>query len=67
MGGAVSGQRYSLTFAVSARNVFNIVNTAAPSGVLGSPFFGVPNALMGGPFSSGSSNRRIDLQVSFSF
>jgi hypothetical protein len=67
MGGAGSGQRYSLTFAVSARNVFNIVNTAAPSGVLGSPFFGVPNALMGGPFSSGSSNRRIDLQVSFSF
>jgi hypothetical protein len=43
------------------------VNTANPSGVLGSRFFDVPNALQGGPFSTGAAVRRIDLQATFSF
>jgi carboxypeptidase family protein len=66
--GAASNKRYNLTFSVSARNVFNNVNLATPIGNLSSPLFGQANGLAGGPYSSGSTaNRRIDLQVSFSF
>ena len=69
MGGmpSASDRRYSLTLGVSARNVLNKVNLANPSGILGSTFFDLPNALQGGPFSSGSANRRIDLQATFAF
>ena len=67
MGGPSSDRRYNLTLGVNVRNVFNKVNTANPSGVLGSGFFDVPNALQGGPFSTGSAVRRIDLQATFSF
>jgi hypothetical protein len=67
MGGPSSDRRYNLTLGVNVRNVFNKVNTANPSGVLGSGFFDVPNALQGGPFSTGSAVRRVDLQATFSF
>ena len=69
MGGfdAASDRRYGLTFAVSARNVLNNVNTAVPIGNLSSPLFGESNGLAGGPYSSNTANRRIDLQVTFSF
>jgi hypothetical protein len=69
-GGLDSGatnRRYGLTFAVSARNVFNNVNLATPVGNLSSPLFGESNGLAGGPYSSNTANRRIDLQVTFSF
>ncbi len=66
-GGNPSNQRYSLTFSVNARNIFNNVNVANPIGNLSSPLFGQSNALVGGPFSSSTANRRIDLQVSFNF
>ena len=59
--------RYNLTFTISARNLLNNVNYAPPVGNLDSPIFGEPNALAGPPFSSGSANRRIDLQMLFSF
>jgi len=36
-------------------------------GNLGSPIFGESNSLALGPYSGSSYNRRIDLQVSFSF
>jgi hypothetical protein len=63
-----SDRRYNLTLGISARNAFNNVNVASPGGVLGSRFFGVSNALQGGPFSPGSAaNRRIDLQATFNF
>lgn len=63
-----SDRRYNLTLGISARNAFNNVNVASPGGVLGSRYFGVSNALQGGPFSPGSAaNRRIDLQATFSF
>src|SRR5258707_5754245 len=65
--GNATDRRYNLTFSVSARNVLNVVNLATPNGVLGSPFFGQPNALATGPFSSAGANRRIDLQVQFAF
>jgi len=69
-GGMPSGntdRRYNLTFGVSARNVFNKVNLANPSGILGSRFFDVSNQLQSGPFSNSAANRRIDLQATFSF
>lgn len=62
-----SGQRFSLTFAVSAQNLFNNVNLNNPTGNLSSPLFGVSNSLAGRPFSSNTSNRRLDLQVTFNF
>lgn len=59
--------RYSLNFAVMARNVLNNVNLATPVSVLQSPLFGKSNALAGGFFSSSTANRSVDLQVSFNF
>ena len=64
---APSNRRYSLTFAVSARNVLNNVNEATPIGNLSSPLFGESNGLAGGPYSSNTANRRIDLQITFGF
>jgi hypothetical protein len=66
-GGATTDRRYNLTFTVSGRNVWNRVNLAPPVGNLSSPLFGESNALAGGPYSSAGANRRIDLQVLFSF
>ncbi len=65
--GAATNRRYSLTFSVNARNLLNHVNLATPIGNLSSPLFGQSNGLAGGPFSSAASNRRIELQASFSF
>jgi hypothetical protein len=72
MGGGSAGKKYSLTASVNARNVFNIVNLAAPNGVLTSPFFGQSTSLSGGggPFGGGggaAGNRRIELQLRLSF
>jgi uncharacterized membrane protein YgcG len=64
---SASDRRYSLSFGVSARNVFNKVNLANPSGILGSRFFDVSNALQSGTFSNSAANRRIDLIATFSF
>jgi hypothetical protein len=64
---APSNRRYSLTFAVSARNVLNNVNLAQPVGNLSSPLFGESNGLAGGPWGSNTANRRVDLQVTFGF
>ena len=67
MSGGSSDRRYNLTFGVNARNVFNKVNLANPSGILGSRFFDTSNQMQGGPFSNNAANRRIDLQVTFGF
>jgi hypothetical protein len=64
---APSNRHYGLTFAVSARNIFNNVNDAIPIGNLSSPLFGEANGLAGGPYSSNTANRRMDLQVTFTF
>jgi hypothetical protein len=79
LGGAPATRRYSITLSINARNVFNDVNLMNPSAVLNPPavaggnasfntaFFGVPNQLAGGPFSSGAANRQVYLQAGFSF
>jgi hypothetical protein len=66
-GGNPSNNRYNLTFSVNARNVCNNVNVSNPIGNLSSPLFGQSNSLAGGPFSSSTASRRIDLQMSFNF
>jgi hypothetical protein len=69
-GGGASEQRYNLTFTIGAFNLFNHVNLADPIGNLSSRTFGISNALAGGPFSaprSFATNRRVDLQLNFSF
>ncbi len=63
----VPNRRFNLTFSASARNLFNTVNYSSPVGVLSSPYFGRVETLAGGFFSSSAANRRIDLQVRFSF
>jgi hypothetical protein len=62
-----ANRRYGLTFGVAARNIFNKVNLANPTGDLSSPLFGQANALAGRPYSDSTSNRRLDLQLTFSF
>src|SRR4029077_7778252 len=66
-GGGANNNRYNLTFSVAARNIFNNVNVATPIGNLSSPLFGLANGPAPLPYSSSTSNRRIDLQVQFTF
>ena len=66
----VRGRRIAVmvsTFGVNARNIFNNVNVATPIGNLGSPLFGEANGLAGRPYSDSTSNRRLDLQLTFTF
>jgi hypothetical protein len=66
-GGGNTNRRYNLTFSISARNLFNRQNLGAPVGDVNSSRFGQSIALAGGIFGSAAENRRIDLQVRFSF
>jgi len=66
-GGGSTNRTYNLTFSIMARNLLNSVNPGPPVGSLSSPFFGQSISIGGGPFSSTSANRRVDLQVMFSF
>jgi hypothetical protein len=62
-----TNRRYNLTFSVSARNLFNRANLDTPVGDVNSARFGQSIALARGFFGSPTENRRIDLQVRFSF
>jgi len=66
LGGATT-RRYSLTFSVNARNIFNNINYAPLVGNLSSPIFGQPNSIAGGPYGSSSAPRKIELQAMFNF
>ena len=65
--GSSTNRRYNLTFSISARNLLNSANPGPPVGIMNSPFFGQSISIAGGPFSSASANRRVDLQAMFSF
>jgi hypothetical protein len=71
-GGTNSNRRFNLTFSVNARNVFNEVNLGPRVGVIGSRLFDQSNSI-GGLFGGGggggfqAANRRIDIQVIFTF
>ena len=60
-------RRYNLTIGVSARNLFNTVNLAAPNGVISSPYFLQSTAITGGFGASNAVNRRVELQARFTF
>jgi len=70
-GGGGAEQRYNLTLSLNAQNLFNHTNLGTPVGNLGSPLFGQPTA-GAGRFGAGggnqtAGNRRIELQLRFSF
>ncbi|MEP6533818.1 MAG: TonB-dependent receptor, partial [Bryobacteraceae bacterium] len=71
--GGSSGKRYTLNLSVSGRNILNHVNPGPPIGDLSSPNFGLSNSIAGGGFGGpgggggSANNRRIDLQLRFSF
>jgi hypothetical protein len=61
-----------VTLSVSAQNLFNRVNPAAPIGNISSPLFGQSVATAGGfgfgaPGAGGAGNRRIELTARVSF
>lgn len=59
---------YALSVQVGATNIFNIVNRAAPNGILSSPLFGQSQALAAGPYTlSSPGNRTVYLQTTFVF
>jgi hypothetical protein len=64
-GGKAKDDPKQLTFSINARNLLNHPNLAAPNGNLSSLLFGRSTSLLGGQGMSG--NRRIDLQMKFSF
>ena len=65
--GSTTSRRYSLTFSINARNVFNNINFAPLVGNLSSPLFGQPNAIAGGPYGAASAPRKIELGATFTF
>lgn len=60
-------RRFNMSLSVQALNLFNDINLAPPTGVLGSPNFGKSNAMAGQIYSSGSASRRVFAQLIFSF
>jgi len=66
-GGPATNKRYNLTLGVYARNIFNYTNANTPTGVLESPFFGRPNTLLLGPYSTNGASRLVYLTIGFTF
>jgi hypothetical protein len=69
MSGESSQHRYNLTLSIMARNALNHENLSAPVGVVTSPYFLESTGITGGfgPEAVASNQRRIDLQLRFSF
>jgi hypothetical protein len=70
-GGGDTEKRYNVTFSVSGQNIFNHSNLNVPVANLSSPLFGESTTSAGRFGASGgitqAGNRRIELQVRFSF
>lgn len=70
-GGGDNRKPYNLTLGINVQNVFNNVNLSQPVGVLTSPSFGRPRSTGGGfgffGGGSGSANRRVEMQLRFSW
>jgi hypothetical protein len=70
LAGATTNRRYNVTIAIEIRNLLNSVNPGPPIGLLGSPQFGQAQDITNGLFgrsSNQSSNRRLEMQLRFSF
>ncbi len=68
-GGESTEHRYNLTLGVNARNILNHANLNTPNGSLTSPYFFESTGITGGfgAESTASNQRRLDLQLRFSF
>jgi hypothetical protein len=69
MFGGGTEHRYNLTLSISARNAINHENLGTPVGVVTSPYFLESTGITGGfgPESVASNQRRIDIQLRFTF
>jgi hypothetical protein len=67
---AQAGRRYNLTISMSVRNLLNHTNPGPIIGNITSPLFGHSNQPSGGGgfvFSEAANNRRLELQMRFTF
>jgi len=64
-----TSRRYNLTASISARNLLNHVNEGPIIGQITSPLFGQANSVAGGygAFAETANNRRLELQLRFTF
>ncbi len=64
-----TSRRYNLTASISARNLLNHVNEGPIIGQITSPLFGEANQVAGGygAFAETANNRRLELQMRFTF
>jgi len=64
-----TGHRFNITAAVMARNILNHENLNTPNGALTSPYFLESTGITGGfgPEATASNQRRLDLQLRFTF
>jgi hypothetical protein len=69
--GPVTNHRYNLSIGMSARNLLNHTNPGPISGNITSPLFGRANQSAGGlngeGFSENADNRRLEMQIRFTF
>lgn len=68
-GGESTEHRYNLTVSINARNILNHENLNTPNGAITSPYFLESTNITGGyrAEATASNQRRIDLQLRFSF
>jgi hypothetical protein len=66
-GGGNTGKRYNLAIGLSVNNLFNNTDLANPISILSAQKFGQSTQVTGGPYTSDSAIRRIQLQASFNF
>lgn len=68
-GGESSEHRYNLTVSLNARNILNHENLNTPNGAITSPYFLESTGISGGygAEATASNQRRLDLQLRFSF
>ena len=66
-----TSHRYNLTISMSARNLLNHTNPGPIIGTITSPLFGLANQMQGGfgggGFNENANNRRLELQMRFTF
>ena len=65
-----AGRRYNMSISMSVRNLLNHTNPGPIIGNITSPLFGQANQPAGGGgfvFSEAANNRRLELQMRFTF
>jgi hypothetical protein len=71
IGAPSAARRYNLILGMSVRNLLNHTNPGPIVGNITSPLFGRANQIAGAPngegFSENASNRRLEMQIRFTF